>query len=38
VAAKVVALAAAIAVPSETAMDLMRDIVVLSLRKPAGVM
>jgi hypothetical protein len=30
------ALAAASAVPSEAAMNLVQDIVVLSLRKPAG--
>jgi hypothetical protein len=36
-AAKVVALAAAIAMPSEAAMNLMRDIVVLSLwNQPCG--
>jgi hypothetical protein len=38
VAAKVVALAAVIATPSEAAMNLMRDIVVLSLRKPISAM
>jgi hypothetical protein len=36
VAAEVVAVAAASTVPSEATMSLILDIVVLSLRKPAG--